>query len=161
MDQNMQNQDGNICYCRRCRGMIHQVKRGDTLYAMSRRYGVPVGEIISANPFINIYNLRIGQEICIPIRNPQPRMGTQMSGETEMQETKNIEAEEISEEKSTEGCCQDSEMMGEEYEEKYDMRSNPSDGDDFVLTGEEKLAEVLERYDMDMDDFMKCIRKEK
>ena len=46
--------------------VVHVVKRGDTLYKLSRQYGVKLSAIMMANPFLDIYNLRIGDEVCIP-----------------------------------------------------------------------------------------------
>ena len=51
-----------------CHGFLHTVQKGDTLYRLSRRYHVPLWGILYANPYINIYNLQIGDEICIPAR---------------------------------------------------------------------------------------------
>lgn len=68
----MDNYYGNICYCRRCNGVVHTIKKGDTLYLISKYYKVPIGEIMGANRNINVYNLQIGDEICIPVRRPEP-----------------------------------------------------------------------------------------
>lgn len=69
----MANLYGNICTCTRCNGIVHTIRRGDTLYLLSRRYNVSVNDIMNANRNINIYNLRIGDEICIPVRRVEPR----------------------------------------------------------------------------------------
>lgn len=50
-----------------CRGMIHVVKAGDTLYQLGKQYHVSVGQLMFANPFVNVYNLQIGDELCIPV----------------------------------------------------------------------------------------------
>lgn len=50
----------------RCRGFYYVIKEGDTLYKISRTYEVSVSDLIMANPYINIYNLQINDEICIP-----------------------------------------------------------------------------------------------
>lgn len=63
----MANMYGNICTCTRCNGIVHTIRRGDTLYLLSRHYKVSVNDIMNANRNINIYNLRIGDEICIPV----------------------------------------------------------------------------------------------
>ncbi|CAB3393179.1 LysM peptidoglycan-binding domain-containing protein [Kyrpidia spormannii] len=42
------------------------VRPGDTLYHLAQRYRTTVGAIISANPFVDPYHLRIGQQLCIP-----------------------------------------------------------------------------------------------
>lgn len=50
-----------------CRGIIHVVREGDTLYTLGRRYHVPLTQIMYANPFVDIYNLQVGDELCIPV----------------------------------------------------------------------------------------------
>lgn len=39
---------------------------GDTLYKLSKMYGVRLIDILKENPYVNVYNLQIGDEICIP-----------------------------------------------------------------------------------------------
>ncbi|WP_099469935.1 LysM peptidoglycan-binding domain-containing protein [Konateibacter massiliensis] len=50
----------------RCRGFYYVIKEGDSLYQLSRAYNVSVSDLIMANPYINVYNLQINDEICIP-----------------------------------------------------------------------------------------------
>ena len=50
----------------KCNGTIHKVKEGETLYLISKQYNVKLSEIMGANPYVNVYDLRIGDEICIP-----------------------------------------------------------------------------------------------
>lgn len=50
-----------------CKGIIYKVKKGDTLYMISRMYGVKVRDIMLANPYVNIYQLMPGDELCIPM----------------------------------------------------------------------------------------------
>ena len=49
-----------------CNGTIHTIKSGDTLYKLSGFYKVPLAEILRANPYVDVYNLQIGERICIP-----------------------------------------------------------------------------------------------
>ncbi len=58
-----------------CEGRVHVIEEGDTLYQLSRRYNVPLALILRANPISDVYNLQIGDEICIPtmIGNPPER----------------------------------------------------------------------------------------
>ena len=49
-----------------CPGLIHVVKEGDTLYKISQYHHVSVTDILLANPYVNVYNLQIGDELCIP-----------------------------------------------------------------------------------------------
>lgn len=63
---------GYMCgnyYC-----MSHVIRKGDTLYRLSREYGVKVSALMMANPFVDIYNLRIGDELCIPRLRSQEAM---------------------------------------------------------------------------------------
>lgn len=46
--------------------LYYEIKVGDTLYSISRRYNVDINSIIMANPFVNVYNLRVGDTICLP-----------------------------------------------------------------------------------------------
>ena len=53
----------------KCRnGRFHTIKKGDTLYSLSRSYNVPLILILKANPGIDVYNLQIGEKVCIPFR---------------------------------------------------------------------------------------------
>ena len=49
-----------------CHGFLHVVEEGDTLYFLSRRYAVPLSLILLANPYVNVYNSQVGDEIGIP-----------------------------------------------------------------------------------------------
>lgn len=62
---------------RPCRGVIHVIKKGDTLYKLSRIYDVRVADIIWQNPGVRIYNLQIGDRLCIPV---QPQTGMPETG---------------------------------------------------------------------------------
>ncbi len=50
-----------------CGGIIHVISPGDTLYLLSCRYHVSVSEIMYQNPYVNLYNLKPGDELCIPV----------------------------------------------------------------------------------------------
>ncbi|MCU6763637.1 membrane-bound lytic murein transglycosylase D [uncultured Roseburia sp.] len=54
-----------------CHGMIHVVKKGDTLYKIARMHHVSVSELMYVNPYVNVYQLQPGDEICVPVSNPQ------------------------------------------------------------------------------------------
>lgn len=49
-----------------CKGTIHKVVEGDTLYRLSKMYGVRLMDIMKENPYVNVYNMQVGEEICIP-----------------------------------------------------------------------------------------------
>ncbi|MBE5944371.1 MAG: LysM peptidoglycan-binding domain-containing protein [Lachnospiraceae bacterium] len=50
----------------KCKGVVHRIVAGDTLYKLSKLYGVRLIDIMKENPYVNVYNLQIGEEICIP-----------------------------------------------------------------------------------------------
>lgn len=52
---------------RRCKGQLYKVEKGDTLYSISRRYDLRVRDLMRANPFVNVYQLQVGEELCIPV----------------------------------------------------------------------------------------------
>ncbi len=66
-----------------CNGIIHVVKKGDTLYKISRMHNVNLSDIISANPYVNVYNMQPGEEICVPVQGGcQEMMYTVKAGDT-------------------------------------------------------------------------------
>lgn len=50
-----------------CEGRTHVIEKGDTLYRLSKKYQVPLAMIMRANPYVDVYNLTIGEELCIPV----------------------------------------------------------------------------------------------
>jgi len=47
-------------------GLIHTVKKGETLYSIARRYGVRPSEIMRANDIVNPSYIAVGQTLVIP-----------------------------------------------------------------------------------------------
>jgi len=45
---------------------VYVIKPGDNLWLLSQRFGVPINEVLAANPHINPNNLYVGQIIHIP-----------------------------------------------------------------------------------------------
>lgn len=43
------------------------IKKGDTLYKISRQFNVSIDDIMMANPMVDVYNLIVDEVICIPI----------------------------------------------------------------------------------------------
>lgn len=148
-------------YCdlcmRRCRGIYHVIESGDTLYSLGKRYHVSVSDLMRANPYVNVYNLRIGEELCIPVRNnrppvsqaPQPRMNDdrmQMPGMRDdmMQNTPqngNMDMRDVPEN----GMRQN----GVEAEEAKGTRENANQ-----FSETDTIKEVLEKAGISMADFV-------
>ncbi len=69
-----------------CKGTIHKVVAGDTLYKISKLYGVRLVDLLKENPYVNVYNLQPGDEICVPTEiyeeREERRYFTARTGET-------------------------------------------------------------------------------
>ena len=48
--------------------MLHEIKKKDTLYKLSRFYKVSIDDILERNSGIDVYNLKIGDKLCIPMK---------------------------------------------------------------------------------------------
>lgn len=53
-------------------GRVHRVQRGETLSAIALHYGVPLGELVAANPGIHPDRLLVGQRIRLPTPEDSP-----------------------------------------------------------------------------------------
>lgn len=61
----------------RCRDM-HKVKRKETVFSISREYGISEAELIAANPELRGENqIKKGSFLCIPYPSSQPQQSTQ------------------------------------------------------------------------------------
>ena len=49
--------------------VLHQVQKGETLYSISRKYGISVGELCSANNISTSSVIKTGQNLKIPTKN--------------------------------------------------------------------------------------------
>lgn len=110
-----------------CRGMIHVIEKGDTLYRLGKQYHVSVGQLMFANPFVNVYNLQIGDELCIPIsiqpRNPENRMQGELMEDMGM--LRELQAE------PSQGFQRQRDMqagLSQGFQEQRDMDTEPSQG---------------------------------
>ncbi len=59
--------EGRIMNFREYSCLNYVIGQGDTLYSITREYNVPLPLILRLNPFVDIYNLQVGDEICIPV----------------------------------------------------------------------------------------------
>lgn len=154
-DGNEERYSGNrklycdLCF-RRCRGIYHVIEQGDTLYSLGKRYHVTVSDLMRANPYVNIYNLRVGEELCIPVR-PQPRMDEEDMDEDGFREpVERMRANDGRQMTQTERA---GERGGYAAEEK--SRINPQN----QFSENEPLRDVLSRAGLTMSDFMEFLTK--
>lgn len=59
----------SVCGKHRCKGPVYVIEKGDTLYSIAQKYHTRVRVLLDLNPFVDIYNLQPGEEICIPSDN--------------------------------------------------------------------------------------------
>ncbi|MDD3221496.1 MAG: LysM peptidoglycan-binding domain-containing protein [Clostridia bacterium] len=52
-----------------CDGMLHEIKERDSLYKVSRLYGVTLNDLMEKNPTVDVYNLTIGDKLCVPVKH--------------------------------------------------------------------------------------------
>jgi len=57
-------------------GAYYAIREGDSFYNIAQRYGIPLNLLLEANPEANPYDLKVGQEICIPNVPPGCPFGT-------------------------------------------------------------------------------------
>ncbi|MCS7038962.1 MAG: LysM peptidoglycan-binding domain-containing protein [Anaerolineae bacterium] len=59
-------------------GYVHVVRAGETLYGISRQYGVPLDQLAAINQITNPATIRVGQRLIIPTyRQQTPAAGAQ------------------------------------------------------------------------------------
>lgn len=150
-DMNSRYTGNRNLYCdlcnRRCRGIYHVIEKGDTLYSLGKRYQVSVSDLMRANPYVNVYNLRIGEELCIPVR-PQPRMenmGEENQRDMNMTRDMNRMPENSDESQRAEFVTEE-EVKAEEHSREQTQFSET-----------DSIQEVLSKTGLSMADFVKFL----
>ena len=157
------------CYeqCRRgrCRGVYHMIRQGDTLYGLSRQYRVSVDAIMRANPGVNIYNLHINDELCIPVMmNNRPMQGTPMPGMPRPEMPMNnmpmnnnmpldFTFEYIEDDLNNSGMQREFSMFDDGMVEMESK--NPSN----YFSENDSVKEMLEKIGMSMEELLGCINR--
>lgn len=170
MDYRNQDIYCGLCF-RRCRGIYHVIEKGDTLYNLGQRYHVSVSDIMRVNPYVNVYNLRIGEELCIPVKGPQPRMEEDDYMQPTMPDypaNPYTNGEYMGEDMETPNMYQDDsyQMSNDMVEETQvdDMLTDPMMEEDFIppaaeapsFSEEDSFREVLDKLGMTMEEFLNC-----
>lgn len=55
-----------------CNGTIYVVKQGDTLYNIAKKYALNINVVMQNNPFLNVFDLKVGDEVCLPLKTTIP-----------------------------------------------------------------------------------------
>ncbi|MBE5948219.1 MAG: LysM peptidoglycan-binding domain-containing protein [Lachnospiraceae bacterium] len=148
------------CYeqCRRgrCRGIYHMIRQGDTLYSLSRQYKVSVDAIMRANPGVNIYNLHINDELCIPVMmnnrpmpgRPMPRSEMSMNNNMPLDFTFDFAEEDMNMGRQREFSMFDDEMVETESHKQANYFSE-----------NDSVKDMLEKTGMTMAELLDCINR--
>ena len=122
-----------------CNGIMHTVRSGDTLYSISMEHQVPLALLLRTNPYVDVYNLQVGETICVPVRaNDRPVMPPygrncskwEVRDAVPMTETENKLAEEMTQEKDESEMTQEkdqSEMTQEKDESEMMQEKDESE----------------------------------
>lgn len=140
--------NNNICRCRGCDGIIHEVVAGDTLYLISRKHNVPVGSIIRENRGINPYNLIIGDKLCIPISRYNDYRETGMENGSNNVNNSNTAGT---------GNSNDRNISNRTLEEKYDMEFEEISEAD-MINRETMLSDLVNVKNMTVGKFADIIK---
>ncbi len=159
---------------RYCNGMVHVIKPGDTLYQLSRYYRIPMAMLLRANPYVDVYNLQVGQEICIPmvrvhqgmicmpVPKDEPLPVTAVTDETET-ETQ-VQSQEESSTAESESIEKEAEKVAEEpvetpeEKEVVSSASAPSEEEEkkvYITDGKQSLGEVLMAHETTWEEFVR------
>ncbi len=55
-----------------CKGTIYVVQPGDTMYKIAKKYRINMETIMQNNPYLNVFNLKPGDEMCLPLKTSMP-----------------------------------------------------------------------------------------
>ena len=163
-----------------CNGMVHVIKPGDTLYQLSRYYRIPMAMLLRANPYVDVYNLQVGQEICIPMVRPHQGMicmpipkdepmpvtavreeeTGEMTEPVQQEMQREIERGEVQSQESKESQMTKSEKEMESSEEsQYSgaTKESPQEMEKkvYITDGKQSLGEVLMAHETTWEEFVR------
>ena len=161
---------------RYCNGMVHVIKPGDTLYQLSRYYRIPMAMLLRANPYVDVYNLQVGQEICIPmvrahrgmicmpVPKDEPLPVTAVVDETETETQVQSQEESSAKVSESENAENEPEKVAEEPAETSEEKevvssaSAPSEEEEkkvYITDGKQSLGEVLMAHETTWEEFVR------
>lgn len=166
---------GNICTCRKCNGIVHTIRRGDTLYLLSRHYNVTINEIMRANSNVNVYNLQVGDQICIPVKRPAPSQPNilgqllnqnQTQGQGAMQGRPSVIQPRMEEEQMEEEMNSQTMMEGETNIEYADTSANAEANDSETIevsaeccgNSSMRVKDLIQDENMTLEEFARMLK---
>ncbi len=131
---------------------MHTVRSGDTLYSISMEHQVPLALLLRANPYVDVYNLQVGETICVPVRaNDRPVMPPygrncskwEVRDAVPMTETENKSAEEMTQEKDESEMTQEKDESERMQEKDESERMQEKDQSVYIVRDGDTLESIL------------------
>ncbi len=148
-----------------CDGVTHTIKKGDTLYEISRKYNVPLAILLRANPYVDVFNLQVGDTVCVPAAPgqmaPYPISGMPRPNGGRDDDDRDDDDDDRDDDDREDDNDRD-DRMKELLEERYrEMQPEEVHGntagmkwEKYVVQPGDTLADILEQMDGDMEDFL-------
>ena len=139
-----------------CKGIRYVIRQGDSLYKISRIYRVPLALILRANPYVDVYNLQVGDEICIPL-TPQPLPRTQGGEQPDMPGNQPEAGMEFPlDGQNVEITTNPINRMGEQTERRCPEPNGNTEESMmlYVVQAGDTLEGLLERFSLSLEEFL-------
>lgn len=137
---------------RYCNGMVHVIKPGDTLYQISRYYRIPMAMLLRANPYVDVYNLQVGQEICIPMVRAHQGMICMPVPKDEPLPVTAVTEEDAKEQMPVES--QETDSIGDEVPDPREEELK-EEKKVYITDGKQSLGEILMAHETKLEEFVK------
>lgn len=144
-----------------CEGRIHVVEEGDSLYTLSKKYRVPLARIMRANPYVDVYNLTIGSEICIPLpmnyrpRPERPIRPISMPERNVNRRRVEFQPEEMSPFNNGRNNYDNNNNENSYANERNMMEDDTDEIIQYVIKEGDSVSSILEQYALTLEDLLK------
>lgn len=128
--------------------MVYVVKEGDTLYKIAREYDLKLIDVLKANPYVNVYNLQIGDELCLPTL-PNRRLQPDAPGSATDQNIQNRQSR-----NETEVNSQNRDRQDANTEDRNDTNINDQNMQIYQIREGDTLSDLLNYFQTDYDDLL-------
>ena len=135
-----------------CDGVTHTIKKGDTLYEISRKYKVPLALLLRANPYVDVFNLQVGDTICVPANLGQAAQSPQ-----------NMAMRPVETENPSADLWRREDDYGHDYDDDHEDHDDDKEDDKdectkswekYVVQPGDTLADVMADMKGDIEDFI-------
>lgn len=136
-----------------CDGITYTIKKGDTLYEISRKHNVALALLLRANPYIDVFNLQIGDTICIPTA-PQMSPSVDMGG-LQPVSPENMENQQMAPLSENEKLMQESDELHRNMDEEMEENDMVTGRwEKYVVQPGDTLEDVMRGMDGNAEKFL-------